>query len=98
MKTPEAERKAAEQKMQAEWRAWTKEHSGIFAEPPAGAGKTKRVTKQGVADVRNDIMLSAVVSADSPEAAGKLFEDHPHLGIPDAWIDVMPINPIAGGM
>jgi len=38
------------------------------------------------------------VQADSHEAASQLFEDHPHLGIPSASIEVMEINPLPGTM
>ena len=46
----------------------------------------------GVADVRNEIMLYSVVEAQSHEAAAKLFENHPHLQIPHASIEVMEVR------
>ena len=58
----------------------------------AGVGKTKRVTAQGVADARNDIMLYAIVEAESHDAAARAFEGHPHFGIPQASIDLMPLS------
>ena len=61
-----------------------------------GAGKTKRVTKDGVTDVRNEIMMYSIVEAESPEAAVEMFKDHPHFTIPEGWIDVMPANKIPG--
>lgn len=59
-------------------------------------GKTKRVTGQGTADSRNDIMLYAVVEAESHDAAARTFEGHPHLQIPQSSIEVMEINPLRG--
>src|SRR5450432_3187112 len=95
-KTEPAERKAAEQKMQVEWKKWMSEHAKIFADKGAGVGKTKRITAQGTSDIRNDIMLYAVVEAESHEAAAKMFEGHPHLQIPQSHIEVMEINALSG--
>ena len=91
MKKPAEERKAEEDKMKSEWGVWMQAHGSQLKET-AGAGKTKRVTKNGITDVKNDIMLYSMVEAESDEAAAALFADHPHFGMPDAWIDVMPAN------
>jgi hypothetical protein len=91
MKTPAAERDAAEKKMRDEWNEWTAAHAGMIKETNAG-GKTKRVTSSGVIDARNDIMLYSVIEAKSHEAAAKAYEGHPHLGIPQASIEVMAIR------
>jgi hypothetical protein len=45
---------------------------------------------------RNDIMLYAIVDAESHDAAAKTFEGRPHLQIPQASIEVMEINPLHG--
>lgn len=95
MKIDESVRKEQEKEMMAEWDAWMADHKGMFT-TVAGAGKTKRVTKEGVADVKNDVMLYAIVEADSHETVSEVFKGHPHFGIPDAWIDIMPINPLPG--
>lgn len=95
MKTDPEIRKAEEEKMKAVWSAWMQEHGAVVKET-AGAGKTKRVTKEGIEDVKNDIMLYSVVEAESAEAAARLFEGHPHFGIPQASIEVMPINSLPG--
>ena len=95
-KTEPEKRKAAEEKMQIEWKKWMSDHSKVFADPGAGVGKTKRVTQQGAADSRNDIMLYAIVEAQSHEAAARTFEGHPHLQIPQASIELMEIHPLPG--
>ena len=95
MKKPEAERKAAEQQMQEEWNEWANKNAAMIVES-GGAGKTKRSTANGIADVKNDVMLYSLVEADSHEAATKIFEGHPHLQIPGSWIDIMPMNKIPG--
>jgi hypothetical protein len=90
-KTDPEVRKAAEQKMQAEWGKWMGDHAKMIALTEAG-GKTKRVTASGVADIKNDIMLYSFVTAESHEAAAKLFENHPHLQIPQSSIEVMEVR------
>ena len=91
-KTDEATRKPAEEKMMADWQKWMTDHSGALVDKGAGVGKTKRVTKDGITDVRNDIMLYSIVEAESHDDAAKLFQEHPHFGIPEASIEVMEIH------
>lgn len=93
MKKPEAERKAEEQKMQSEWKAWMEAHGSIIKETNA-TGKTTRVTKDGSAPARNDLMLYSVVEGESAEAVAETFKAHPHFGIPEASIEIMPIRPM----
>jgi len=95
-KTDPEKRKPVEEKMQADWKKWMSEHSTMFVDTGAGVGKTKRVTGQGAADARNDIMLYAIVEAESHDAAAKTFQRHPHLTIPQSSIEVMEINPLRG--
>jgi len=96
-KTPEAERKAAESKMQSDWQEWGKKNAKHIVET-AGAGKTMRVNKEGTKETKNDIMLYSLVEAESAEEAAKMFENHPHLGIPQASIEIMPANVLPGMM
>ena len=91
MKMPEEERKVQEQAMQSQWNAWMAEHASVIIET-AGVGKPKRVTASGIEDSRNDIMMYSFVEAPSLEAAAGLFENHPHFGIPNGWIEVMSVN------
>jgi hypothetical protein len=92
-KTDPDTKKAAEQKMQTEWRKWMGEHSKMIPLTEAG-GKTKRVTANGVSDARNDVMLYSFVEAESHEAAANAFENHPHLQIPESSIEVMEVRSI----
>ena len=91
MKLPEEERKAQEQQMQNEWNAWMAEHKAAITET-AGIGKPKKITSGGVEDARNDLMMYSFVEAESLEAAAEMFKNHPHFGIPGAWIEVMPVS------
>jgi hypothetical protein len=95
MKTDPETRKVEEDKMKEEWGAWMKEH-GAAVKETWGAGKTKLVTKEGTSDIKNDVMLFSIVEAESSEAAAKPFEGHPHFGIPQASIEVMPMNDLSG--
>ena len=94
--TPLETRGPAEQKMMADWQAWTAAHAGQLTQQRAG-GRTKRVSASGVADTRNEITLTAFVEAESLEAAAAMFRDHPHLGIPQATIEVMELREMGGG-
>lgn len=88
-------RKTSEEKMRGEWQTWTTANAGMVKET-SGAGKTKRVSAHGIEDTKNDVMMFSIVEADSQEAAAKIFEGHPHLGIPKATIEVMSINTLPG--
>jgi hypothetical protein len=96
MKLDESVRKADEEKMKAQWDAWMAAHGAMLNGPTSGAGKTKRVTEGMVADVKNDVMLISIVNAESHDVVADAFKDHPHFGIPGAWIDVMPLNDLSG--
>lgn len=91
MKLPEEQRKEQEVQMQTEWNTWMVAHTEVIRET-AGVGKPKRVTANGVEDARNDIMMYSFIEAESLETAADLFKNHPHFGIPGAWIEVMSVN------
>ncbi len=95
-KTDPGQRKVAEEKMQGEWRQWMKSHDKMLADQGGGVGKTKRISAKGLSDGKNDIMLYSIVEAESQDAAAKAFQNHPHLQIPEASIEVMAINPMSG--
>lgn len=93
MKMSEDERKTQEKEMESQWNAWMAAHAGVITDS-TGVGKPKRVTKEGIEDSRNDIMMYSFVEAETLDAAAALFKDHPHFGIPGAWIEVMSLNKI----
>ena len=92
-KTAPEKRKVAEEKMQREWKKWMGDHVEMFADAGSGVGKTKRVSAQGTSDIKNDIMLYAIVQAESHGEAEKIFEGHPHLQIPESAIEIMELLP-----
>lgn len=91
----DAERKAREAKGMQAWRDWGAKHKASIVVEGGPLGKTKRVDKSGVSDVRNNIAGYIIIEADSHEAAAKLFENHPHFSIfPGDAVEIMPCNPI----
>jgi hypothetical protein len=94
---PEAERRAKEREGIAAWKAWVEKHQAAIAGMGGPLGKTKKVTLHGIEDVSNELGAFTVVSAESHEAAAKLFENHPHFTIfPGEAVEIMPILPIPG--
>ena len=82
----------------AAWKAWVEKHQPSIAAMGGPLGKTKKVDANGIADVSNEIGAFTVVRAGSPDAAAKLFENHPHFAIfPGEAVEIMPILPIPGG-
>ncbi len=92
MKIDPEKRKAEEDKMKADWDQWMDRHKEKFTEETTAIGKTKRVTKDGVVDTKNNMMMYSIVEAQSHDEAAALFIDHPHFGIPDATIEIMPVT------
>lgn len=93
----EGERRAKEQEGMAAWKAWVEKNRASIVEMGGPLGKTKKVTQGGIADVSNELAAFTVVRAQSPEAAAKLFEGHPHFTIfPGDAVEIMPILPIPG--
>ena len=94
MKTPPEGRKAEEDKMSREIQEWMSRHSQAFDGPGAGLGKAVRVTQRGASDARNALVMYAIVQSDSKEDAARMFEDHPHLRIPESSIELMELFPL----
>jgi hypothetical protein len=94
---PDAERKPKEVAGVQAWHAWVQANQQAIVEMGGPLGKTKRVSKQGISDVRNEMGAYTVVQAESHEAAAKLFENHPHFMIfPGDAVEVMEKLPIPG--
>lgn len=79
------------------WREWGVTHRDGIVEGGGPLGKTKRVSKQGISDVRNNMAAYVIVRAESHEAAAKLFENHPHFSIfPGDGVEIMECLPVPG--
>jgi len=82
--------------MQA-WTDWMTKNAGRIVEGGGPLGKTKKVSKTGVADIRNHMAGYVVLEADDIDAAAALFKDHPHFTIfPGDGVEVMPVLAIPG--
>ena len=82
--------------MQA-WGAWMARYADRLVDTGGPLGKTKKVSSGGIADIQNNLGGYVVVEAEDHEAAARMFEGHPHLGIPQASIEVMEVRSMGGG-
>jgi len=79
------------------WHQWAAKHSGATLFDGGPLSKTKRVTKDGIADIANNLSGFTIIQAESQAAAAQLFEDHPHFSIfPGDGVEVMEIMTIPG--
>jgi len=88
----DAERRAKDEEGLAALKAWDEKHQDAIVYSGGPLGTTKRISRDGVADVANELTVFVVVRASSHEDAAKIFEGHPHLMIfPCDAVDVMPL-------
>ena len=91
----EEARKANDRKGIEAWHQWVEQHAKSIVDGGGPLGRTKRVTKDGIADVRNNLAGYTVIQAESQEAAAKLFLNHPHFAIfPGDAVEIMEVMPI----
>ncbi len=96
-KLDEATRKKRESAGMSAWMEWGQKHASVTREPGGPLGKTKRVARNGISDVRNNMAGYVIVEAASHEAAAKMFENHPHFSIfPGDSVEIMEVLPIPG--
>jgi hypothetical protein len=77
------------------WGAWMSRHADKIVETGGPLGKTKKVSNDGITDVRNHLTGYVVLEAADIDAAARLFEGHPHFTIfPGDGVEVMPVLPI----
>jgi hypothetical protein len=92
----EDERRAKDEEGLAAVKAWDEEHRDIIVYAGGPLGPTKRTSRDGVADVVNELTVFMVVRAPTHEAAARLFEGYRHFTIfPCDAVDVMPL--LGGG-
>jgi hypothetical protein len=84
--TPEQQRAGME-----EWKKWMESKKESFADIGGPLGKNKRVSADGMSEVRNEMGGYSIVQAESHEEAAALFADGPHFDIPGAYVEVMEI-------
>ena len=101
MGTPASDRpmpdEATMAKGMAAWGAWMAQHAAQIVDQGGPLGKTKKVSAEGISDIRNAVGGYITVRAESQDAAAKLFEGHPHFSIfPGDRVEIMEVLPIPG--
>lgn len=90
-----AARREREQAGMAAWGDWMTANQSCIVEAGGPLGKTKRVSRDGTADITNAMVGFVVLEAESHEAAAKKFEAHPHFAIfPGEAVEIMECLPI----
>ena len=88
---PRSEQEATNKAGLKAWEEWGKRNAAAIVATDVMVGKTRRVTKAGIVDARNQIAGFLIVEAADITAAAGLFLDHPHITVfPGDGIDVMP--------
>src|SRR5215813_9545154 len=90
---PKSEQEAIDKAGLKAWEEWGKRNAATIVATDVMVGKTRRVTKTGIVDARNQIAGFMIVeAADDITAAAGLFQDHPHITVfPGDGSDVMPV-------
>ena len=79
------------------WGDWVAANRSAFIDLGTPLGKTKRVSEQGIADIKNNITAYVIVQAESHERAARLFNNHPHFMIfPGDSVEIMECLPMPG--
>ena len=95
-KMDEDKRKQREAAGMEAWVKWGTVNQKSIVDQGTPLGKTKRISKQGISDTKNEIAGYTIVQAESHEAAAKLFENHPHFTIfPGDSVEVMECMPMS---
>jgi hypothetical protein len=78
------------------WMAWGDKFKDSIVEMGSPLGKTMKVDTKGMSAMKNDITGYSIVEAESEDDAAEVFEDHPHLSMPGAHIEVIEFFPMPG--
>ncbi len=96
-KLPARTRREREKEGIEAWHTWVAKNKRAIAHMGAPLGTTKKVSKKGVSNARNELGAFTVVRASSHAAAAKLFKKHPHFMIfPGDSVEVMECLKIPG--
>jgi len=89
------QRKAREAAGMDAWIGWGKSHASVILDQGNPLGKTKRISPEGIADIKNVMTGYVIVQAETHDAAAKLFENHPHFTIfPGDSVEIMECLPL----
>jgi hemolysin-activating ACP:hemolysin acyltransferase len=94
-KLPESEQQERAARGIKAWHAWVAQHQASIVEMGAPLGRTKRIAREGISDIRNELSGFTIVRAETHEDAASLFLEHPHFTIfPGDDVQVMECMPI----
>jgi len=89
------ERKQRESAGMEAWMGWGTSHAANIVDQGNPLGKTKRISPEGITDIKNVMAGYVIVQAESHEAAAKLFVDHPHFTFfPGDSVEIMECLPL----
>jgi hypothetical protein len=92
-----AKRQELERSGMAAWGKWMTDNQKSLVDAGGPLGKTKRTSRDGVSDIKNAMAGYVVLTAESHEAAARLFENHPHFAIfPGEAVEIMECLPVPG--
>lgn len=79
------------------WGEWMEAHAASIVDSGGPLGKTKKVSRDGIADISNTMAAYVIVEAPSHEAAAKMFEGHAHFTLfPGEGVEIMPVLEMPG--
>ena len=78
------------------WMAWSKKAGSALVDMGAPLGKTLKVTSGGPSPTRNDIGGYSIMQGESAEALSQSLKGHPHLMVPDGFIELVEMVAIPG--
>jgi hypothetical protein len=85
----EERKKQMEDVMQG-WQNWQEKYKSSIVDTGSPLGKTKRVSKDGITDARNDLNYFIILQAGSHDEAAKIIAENPHVQmIPTSFVDVI---------
>jgi len=80
------------------WGDWMGVNAARIVDMGGPLGKTKSASKEGVADIRNNVGGYIIIEAQTHDEAARLFENHPHFThFPGDAVEVMEVMPMPGG-
>ena len=71
--------------------AWMEKNKAAFVGDMVALGKNKRMTKDGVEDLSNDLNGFHIIEAENIDAVTTMFKDNPHFEIPTSYLDIMEV-------
>jgi hypothetical protein len=86
---PDEEREEAFEAEVEDLENWALAHKASIVDPGSVLGMNQRLDVEGAANLTNDLTGYVIVRAEDDDHAALLFEDHPVLKLPGAYIELM---------